>query len=65
MEQVIIFAYQLQPTDCVSWYGVYCPILSLKGTYRRDIGLSVNVTCILGNCVVPYNLKIDVLRTYE
>lgn len=60
--EVPIFAYQLRGTDLVSWYGMYCPVLSLKGVCRSDIGLAVEVKCRYGTCVVPYNLEISVLR---
>lgn len=63
-QEISIYVYQLQPTDYVSWYGSYYPVTGLKGTYKSGIGLAVAVSCARGTCIAPYNLEIEVLRTY-
>lgn len=60
--EISIYAYQLRPSDFVSWYGVYHRVLDIKGTCASDIGLAISVTCARGTCVIPYNLVITVLR---
>lgn len=61
-EEVTIYAYQLQVTDFIAWFGIYEPILSLRGTATKSKELAVCVTTRCGSCLIPYNVEIEILR---
>lgn len=61
-EEVTIYAYQLQVTDLVPWFGIYEPIISLQGTTTKGKILAVSVTTRCGTCIIPYNDEIEILR---
>ena len=61
-EEVTIYAYQLQVTDFVAVFGIYEPILSLRGTATHSNELAVCVTTRCGSYLIPYNKEIEILR---
>lgn len=60
--EVRVYAYQLHPTDYVPWYGFYEPIEELAGVCTPDVPLGVCVRTFRGECIVPFNLKLEILR---
>lgn len=60
--EVRIYAYQLRPTDYVGWYSSYVPLEKLAGICTPAVPLGVYVRTRKGECVMPFNLEITILR---